>query len=208
MPALDRVRLRLKATLGIAAFLLSGMHAFAAGTAALPGLAFFDDTDSGVYSYGANEVGIAAGGTLVARFVSGGVIVPGDIELAGAIKGNGGVEFYALPTTTGTDLVVTGLGIVSKKSSSRRYKENEQLWTGDSRNLLALEPKTFDYKGDGAKGVLFFIAEDVADIDPIYVNTDAEGQPESIRTDSLVAALIDLVQQQERRIAALEARLS
>lgn len=187
---------------------VEGVAYLAAGTAALPGLAFFDDTDSGVYSYGANEVGIAAGGTLVARFVSGGVIVPGDIELAGAIKGNGGVEFYALPTTTGTDLVVTGLGIVSKKSSSRRYKENEQLWTGDSRNLLALEPKTFDYKGDGAKGVLFFIAEDVADIDPIYVNTDAEGQPESIRTDSLVAALIDLVQQQERRIAALEARLS
>lgn len=173
------------------------------GAYTAPAYSFTSDTDTGIYRNGADDVRISAGAADVAGFYNAGC------QIFKAATFEAGITANALGSaTTGTLLVISAGNAIRPQSSSRRYKENEQAWSGDSRKILALTPKTFDYKGDGAKGVLFFIAEDVADIDPIYVNTNADGQPESIRTDSLVAALIDLVQQQERRIAALEARLS
>lgn len=168
-----------------------------------PALSFLGDVNTGIYRNASDDIRISAGAADVAGFYNAGFQVFKAATFDASITAN------ALGSaTTGTDLVISAGNAIRPKSSSRRYKENEQAWTGDSRKLLALVPKTFDYKGDGAKGVLFFIAEDVADIDPIYVNTNAEGQPESIRTDALVAALVDLVQRQEQRIAALEARLA
>ncbi|MCC6772636.1 MAG: hypothetical protein IT360_15685 [Gemmatimonadaceae bacterium] len=177
-----------------------GQTRLADGTYTAPSLAFSNDIDAGFYLNGAGDMRAAVGGADVMAFGAVANIYPHLYLEANLTTNNLGTA------TTGTDLVISASNAVRPKSSSRRYKENERAWDGDPRVVLRLSPVVFDYKGDGVKNVLFFIAEDVADIDPTFINHNADGQPESIRTDSLVAALIALVQQQERRIAALEAR--
>lgn len=57
-----------RATLGAAASAnptFTGVAAFAAGSAANPSLSFTGDTDTGLYSAGANQIGFAANGALV-----------------------------------------------------------------------------------------------------------------------------------------------
>ena len=50
-----------------------------AGTVSLPSYTFNSDTNTGLYSYGADEIGIACGGTLVGRFYNSGFIMNGNV---------------------------------------------------------------------------------------------------------------------------------
>jgi hypothetical protein len=93
-------------------------------------------------------------------------------------------------------------GGVWTNSSSRERKENiSTLSAADAvQTLERLEPVRFNYKNDQTEDYVGFIAEDVPEI---VATSDRDG----ISAMDVVAVLTKVVQEQQRKIAELEARL-
>ncbi len=93
-------------------------------------------------------------------------------------------------------------GGVWTNSSSRARKENiAGLSLDDALMTLAqLEPVHFNYKNDRAESYVGFIAEDVPDL---VATNDRDG----LSSMDIVAVLTRVVQEQQKKIEALEARL-
>ena len=96
---------------------------------------------------------------------------------------------------------VTAGGVWTNRSS-RESKENiVVLSSGDAiAAVMALEPVSFNYRTEQGEGYVGFIAEDVPGL-------LASGDGKSLSTMDIVAALTKVVQEQQRRINKLEARL-
>ena len=81
-----------------------------------------------------------------------------------------------------------------------------------SSKLFQLRPVTFFYKpqyDDGSHALQYgLIAEEVAKIYPEMVGFDKEGQPASVKYQSLAPMLLNEVQKQAEQIHSLEERLS
>ncbi len=96
--------------------------------------------------------------------------------------------------------------------SSRRFKEQITDMGDSSSKLLQLRPVTFLYKpeyDDGSHALQYgLIAEEVAELYPDMVGYDKDGQPSSVKYQSLTPMLLNEVQKLEDRVAALEALLS
>jgi len=92
-------------------------------------------------------------------------------------------------------------GGVWVNSSSRTRKENVVALSGElaKSTLLALEPVQFDYKNGDAERYVGFIAEDVPEL--VAVNAR-----DGLSAMDIVAVLTRVVQDQQRRIEALERR--
>lgn len=93
------------------------------GTNAAPAVAFTGDTDTGLYSPGANEVALATGGT--GRLTidgSGNVNIPGTLAVTGAITGS----------VTGTAANVTGTVAVANGGTGQTTYTDGQLLIGNS----------------------------------------------------------------------------
>lgn len=121
-----------------------------------------------------------------------------------------------LASTTNAGITTTGshqLGIVS---SSERYKEDiadVDLATAKTK-IAALTPRTFKWDAavSTASGIDYqnqtpetgFIAEEVADVAPDWVSYDSSDLPQTWRHQSVVSALVAVVQDLENRVGALE----
>ncbi len=81
------------------------------GSAATPALTF-GGTNTGLYSAGTGEVGIAAGGSNVATVSSTGLSVPGNLDFGGMITygGSAFLQDSAVPGSPGSDSIAVGLG--------------------------------------------------------------------------------------------------
>lgn len=111
---------------------------------------------------------------------------------------------------------VNSSGLLYRVSSSRRYKHDIQdLPLEEARKLLDLKPRTFKYNDDFltpddervGKDVPGFISEEVSDLLPIAVDHDNEGNAEMWNVNVLVPCMLKLIQDQEKRIATLEAEV-
>lgn len=93
-------------------------------------------------------------------------------------------------------------GGVWTNSSSRERKENIVELTPEEAiaALAQLQPVEFNYKNDQQEKYVGFIAEDVPDL---VATTDRQ----SLSTMDIVAVLTTVVQEQQKKIAELEARL-
>ena len=93
-------------------------------------------------------------------------------------------------------------GGVWTNASSRALKENIETLSADAalETLAELEPVQFNYKNDQAEGHVGFIAEDVPDL---VAMQDRDG----LSAMDIVAVLTKVVQEQQKKIEALEARL-
>lgn len=93
-------------------------------------------------------------------------------------------------------------GGVWTNSSSRTRKENIADLTAEEalRALAQLQPVEFNYKNDQQEKYVGFIAEDVPEL-------VATSDRRSLSTMDIVAVLTKVVQEQQKKIAALEARL-
>jgi microcystin-dependent protein len=69
---------------------MTGQFKAAAGSAAAPGMTFGSDPDTGIYRIGANNLGIAAGGSKIVDVSSTGVAVTGDSD-ATTVKQGGAI---------------------------------------------------------------------------------------------------------------------
>ncbi|MDX1517730.1 MAG: tail fiber domain-containing protein [Woeseiaceae bacterium] len=94
-------------------------------------------------------------------------------------------------------------GGVWTNSSSRQDKTDiHALDTGEAISaVMALQPVSFRYRKDAGESYLGFIAEDVPDL---VATADRSG----LSAMDIVAALTKVIQEQERRIAALEKTLA
>ena len=98
-------------------------------------------------------------------------------------------------------------------SSSRRYKDNILPFDGGLELVKRFRPVTFDWKERGEHD-LGLIAEEVAEIEPLLVTHNRDGEIEGVKYDQVTMALINAVkeqqaqiQQQQRQIETLHARL-
>lgn len=90
------------------------------GTAASPGLPFANDSDTGFYRIGPNDLGVSAGGTRRASVNTSGVGVTGDLSASGGVYASGvanisgATTIYGATTVnntmTATSLTATGSG--------------------------------------------------------------------------------------------------
>lgn len=96
-------------------------------------------------------------------------------------------------------------GALSCLASSRQFKNIAgDLPTNVAlANIMALRPQTGTYKDTPATPEHWLIAEEVAAVDPALVGLN-EGQPYVVKTQNIVADLVAVVQQQQRRIDELE----
>lgn len=99
-----------------------------------------------------------------------------------------------------------------RNTSSQRYKENIEDYAIDPADVLALQPRIYDRKGDDTpNGEVGLIAEEVHEHLPWLVTwhseEDEEPQIDGVRYDLLGVALIPVVQAQAARITSLENRL-
>jgi hypothetical protein len=100
-------------------------------------------------------------------------------------------------------------GTLSCVSSTRRLKDVVGELSSDVAlaNVMALKPQVGTYKETPGEPEHWLIAEDVAEVDPALVGL-RNGEPYTVKTQNVVADLIAVVQQQQRRIEALERELA
>ncbi|MFI1799864.1 tail fiber domain-containing protein [Streptomyces sp. NPDC020379] len=107
---------------------------------------------------------------------------------------------------------VEGDGTFCRNTSSIRYKENVRDIGIRPESVLALRPRIYDRKPtedkpEARKDEYGLIAEEVAETLPEIVTYDEEGRIDALRYDLLGVALLPVVQDQDRRIKALETRI-
>ena len=161
---------------------------------------------------GSSQVNLASGTSSVN--VSGGTIVASSIVfqptslVSSSTTSSYSANVYTSSSTNGQLYRVT---------SSSRYKRDILPAVVDPREVLAIEAVTFvdrtawEANGESAAGIhrgLGVIAEQVADAAPRLadwlVPRDEAGQPDSFAYDRMVIALLEVVKQQDARLAALE----
>jgi len=119
---------------------------------------------------------------------------------------------YTLTTASSANVFISTEGLFSRATSSLKYKTDvedadidysEALVYGSRpvwyRSLSESDPSDYSYWG--------FIAEEVAEIDPRMVHWGDDG-PEGVQYDRYVVHLVGVIQKQQQRLDALEARIA
>ena len=123
------------------------------------------------------------------------------------------VEFKTSGTTVGS-ISVTGSATAYNTSSDYRLKDNQQPLTGSGAFIDALQPKTWEWKADGSKGV-GFIAHEVQAVSSGSVvgekdAVDEDGKPKyqamEYGSAEFIANIIAELQSVRKRLAALEGK--
>ncbi len=130
------------------------------------------------------------------------VVIPGSVNIAG---------FLAAERRTG----VTSIPLcyydmanqIATCSSSLRYKTNVQTFTGGLNTVRRLRPITFDWKENG-EGDIGFAAEEVAEVEPLLVTYNKNGEIEGVKYDRLSVAFVNAFKEQQTQIGAQAKEIS
>ena len=111
---------------------------------------------------------------------------------------------------TGTDTVTVDLttGLLGHASSSRRYKEDIKPMDNVSETLYGLHPVTFRYRKeiDRTQSTSFgLIAEEVAEVNPVLVARNSQGQPENVHYEMVNAMLLNEFLKEHRHVQEQDA---
>ena len=159
-------------------------------------------------------IGTVLGGTKFGVDVnSGNTDVKGTLTVADDASFNG--QLYALnmdATTIGVNYAVklhSTTGKLEKDTSSLRYKTDIVDMPREFGEMTySLRPRIYK-RPDGDREEIGLIAEEVDEVGLKHVVIyDAEGRPDALAYDRLVAPLIQVVKDQRERIDALEARVA
>jgi hypothetical protein len=191
-----------------------------------PGYTWQGDEDTGMFRTGANSLGFSAGGQEIARFNLDGTANRRQLyfEAGAEIWANGSLFLEAVANvrsvtirdsttaSAGNVFINTSAGSLLRSTSSVKYKtevEDAELSYSETiiygsrpvwyRSLSENDPSEYSYWG--------FIAEEVAEIDPRMVHWGDDG-PEGVQYDRYVVHLVSVIQKQQQRLDALEARLT
>jgi hypothetical protein len=114
----------------------------------------------------------------------------------------------------GIAVLVNASGTLGTTTSSARFKQDVRDMGEASDRVMKLRPVTFRYReeavgAEGAKTPQYgLIAEEVAEVAPELVAPDADGRPYSVKYHELPSLLLNELQEQQRTIARLEARIA
>jgi hypothetical protein len=147
---------------------------------------------------------------------------PGVAGESGQIKiGTVGTHMQAMvagihgsTSSDGISVLVNASGTLGTTTSSIRFKQDVRDMQDASDVLLKLRPVVFHYRAEAVgaeeaeKTQYGLIAEEVEQVAPELVAPDAEGKPYSVKYHVLTSLLLNELQEQERVIAALSARLA
>jgi len=112
-----------------------------------------------------------------------------------------GVSRPSNPIEMASGAHVTAGGVWTNSSSRARKENIAELSLDDALSTLTqLEPVQFNYKNDKSEHYVGFIAEDVPDL---VATSDRDG----LSSMDIVAVLTRVVQEQQKKIEELEARL-
>jgi len=153
----------------------------------------------------------------------GDVSVGGDAEVAGTIDAYGGsITIGYVSGYTDESIVPSGAGVGNVGAGSRywaqvkatshptgsslRYKRNVvDITDADVGDIDQIRPIIYELKDkDDGKKYPGFIAEELAELAPLFVLYDEEGMPESIDYSKIVVLLVHEVKKLRKRMAALE----
>jgi hypothetical protein len=114
-------------------------------------------------------------------------------------------------SSAGVAVLVNASGVLGTSPSSARFKQDVRDMGEASDVLERLRPVVFRYREEGIEGggiEYGLIAEEVAEVAPELVSPDLEGRPYSVRYHVLPALLLNELQEQQRTIDALLARVA
>ena len=131
-----------------------------------------------------------------------------DVQTGGATRfkviQTGGIYMPTLDTVSATALHIDGNGIISKASSSIRYKDNVTDIDFDTGRIFDVRPVSFQWKASGAKS-FGLIAEEVDKVFPELVYRNKDGSPESVSYDLIGVLLVPELKKQQAEIGELKA---
>jgi hypothetical protein len=116
---------------------------------------------------------------------------------------NGTVRFEALGTAGATTLCRNASNEIATCSSSLRYKDDVEPFTGGIDLVHRLRPIGFTWKQSGGADI-GFAAEEVAGLDPRLATFNDNGDVEGVKYDRLTAVLVNAVNELEARLQALQ----
>lgn len=129
------------------------------------------------------------------------------INNEGALTQVGGkLKIIDLASVGATPLCQTG-NIVATCSSSSRYKEAIEPLPMGLKTVERLKPVTFKWK-ERDELDLGFVAEQVAEIDPLLAIYNADGEIQGVKYRQLTAVLVNAVQEQQKRFAEQEEEIA
>lgn len=91
-------------------------------------------------------------------------------------------------------------------SSSRRYKDDIQNYTGGLSVLNRLRPVTFRWKSNQQKDI-GFVAEEVNEVEPLLNNFNDEGEIEGVKYAQITTVLVNSVKEQQTQIETLQEQI-
>ncbi len=150
------------------------------------------------------------------------------LEVAGTVSANT-LVLSTLPAANETALYVSATGVVSKATSSKRYKTNINQLDIDSSKVLLVEPKSWNYikyedeiitenvivgtsnivasktvkKEVTGQHNIGPIAEDVEEVLPELVNHDLLGRPESLKDSQFIWLILEELKKLKSKVDAL-----
>jgi len=159
-----------------------------------------------------NMAGGADPDLLLNHFVTGNVILAygggnvgiGEYFPTERLDVDGTARLRGISTPPGPyDVRVDASGVLTRSSSSLRYKKNVRSLPSDPAAVLNLRPVAFDWRSTSEPDV-GLIAEEVAQVLPELVVWDDQGRPDAVRYNRVALYLLEVVKQQQQRLAALE----
>ena len=127
-------------------------------------------------------------------------------------SGNVRVSQTYSQSVSGRAMQISSAGLYGTTASTRRKKHEIASYTIDSSALLNLDVKTFKYipEIDEAQSVQYgFIAEEAQELGlDELIQYDSTGIPDYFAYEKLPIFLLQLIQEQDARIKALEAQLT
>ena len=120
---------------------------------------------------------------------------------------NGVLRVNQLGSIGGTQLCRNLFNQISNCSSSLRYKNNIASFLPGLSFVNQLRPITFDWKGGGSRDVGFG-AEDVANIDPLFVVYNEKGEIEGVKYDRLSVAFVNAFKEQQEQIQKQQVQIA
>jgi hypothetical protein len=158
------------------------------GSASFPSHSFWGDVNTGMYLSASDTVGFSAGGTLRAFINSNGISVTATV--ASSVEAN----------------IDSSTGLLTKVSSSRRYKDNIEDLDINTENIYDLRPVSFDWKSNGEPD-FGFIAEEVHEILPELTVYDDQNRPEAVKYKQLSILMLEELKKLREEVKDLKEKL-
>jgi len=166
-----------------------------AGTVSLPAYSFDTDTDTGIFSDTADQLELATGGTTVA-FI------------------DASQDFF-LPVISNTTAQINlqidaSTGLVTKLTSSARYKKNIKDSTIDSSRIYNLRVVEYDYRSDGSHDFGLIAEEVIVEVPELVIKADdpetesKELVPEAVKYGQLPLLILQELKKIRKRVEHLE----